>query len=192
MQISDFFRPRWRHSKWTVRKVAVEKLANATILAKVAAQDEHPEVRAAAIENAHLTDRDVFLGIAKTEVCSSVAQRAIEKLTDESALIEVSRNALLVEARDLADEKLTGHRHTWVIVDSPTGTLCKLERTATCQDIGCLAKRSHGIVWSHRWSEQYAVEIPDPYPSSDSTDFAAAYNTRTEYRRRCTVCSEEE
>lgn len=48
MKFSDFFVPRWQHSKPEVRKRAVEKLQDVRLLQQIAEKDEHPMVRDAA------------------------------------------------------------------------------------------------------------------------------------------------
>lgn len=36
MNLFDFFRPKWKHSDWTVRVAAVDKLTNQTLLTNIA------------------------------------------------------------------------------------------------------------------------------------------------------------
>ena len=41
MALIDLFRPRWKNTKWCVRKAAVGKLADQAVLAEIARNDSH-------------------------------------------------------------------------------------------------------------------------------------------------------
>jgi hypothetical protein len=115
MSILDWFRPRWRHSNWQVRKAAVETFSipslmgpiarrHQTILAKIARKDTAPVVRMAAIER--LVDFDTRLEIATKDPNPEVRKAALKSRT---LALEVpgfgsNNHPLLVRIAELDDD----------------------------------------------------------------------------------------
>lgn len=61
MSLFDLFKPKWRHSDSNVRRTAVEKLNDQTLLATVARTDRSPGTRKVALKK--LTDKNVSKSI---------------------------------------------------------------------------------------------------------------------------------
>ena len=60
MRFRDLFIPRWQHSNPEVRKQAVSRLKDTSLLRQISEKDEHQMVRDAALEQLEsLTDRQV-------------------------------------------------------------------------------------------------------------------------------------
>lgn len=76
------------HKKWDVRKAAVEKLNDQSVLTEIAKKDESPSVRQAAVEC--LNDQSVLTEIAKKDEYSDVRQAAVQGLDDQSVLFEIA------------------------------------------------------------------------------------------------------
>ena len=89
MGFLDLFRPKWKHSEFSVRREAVEKLTDQNLLAEIAKSDKDSVVRIIAVEK--LTDQNLLAEIAKNDKDFDVRRGAVEKLTDQNLLAEVTR-----------------------------------------------------------------------------------------------------
>ena len=110
--VLDLFRPRWRHSDWSVRLAAVERLADQTLLAKIATSDGHERVRQAAVKR--LADQAVLAKIAASdedhnvrEVALRMLIDAVERLTDQALLARIATSDGHERVRQAAVERLT-------------------------------------------------------------------------------------
>lgn len=111
MGFLDFFRPRWRHSEFEVRAQAVRDLPDdeQTTLAEVATKDPDPRVRRIAVKR--LCDPTVLRQIADSDEDQQLRQTAAEKasqlLLDEALEADDGHDPLpavaqLTDAKDLA------------------------------------------------------------------------------------------
>jgi hypothetical protein len=80
MRLSDHFKPKWKHSDWTVRLSAVEYATNQSVLAKVAKDDEHEGVRDEAV--AKLKNQVLLAEIAKNDKNRDVRKTAAKRLKE--------------------------------------------------------------------------------------------------------------
>ncbi len=93
-----------------VRKAAIEKLTDQTILADIVKNtssfySSSSDIRKAAIEK--LTDQTLLADIAKNANSSNIQKAAIEKLTDQTILADIVENTFSLDVRKAAIEKLT-------------------------------------------------------------------------------------
>ena len=153
MFLQVFFRPRWKHGDSSVRRVAVEKLTNQALLAKIATTDSDGLVREVAVGK--ITDQALLAKIATTDnhayvgqvavgkitdqallakiatrdsdsSDSSVRQAAVENLTDTALLNDLAESASVWEVRRAACSK-TGHRYIRFSLEC---TRCQINSTA--------------------------------------------------------------
>jgi tetratricopeptide (TPR) repeat protein len=148
MGLTDFFRPKWKHSNKLVRQAVVEKVTDQAILAQVARTDAEPAVRSIAVRN--LTDQAVlaqiartddsplvrrdavqaaqtvadpafFAGIAKNDKHEDVREAALKKVSDQALLAEIARSDRSQRVRLSAVSGLTDQRALAELVETQTG-----------------------------------------------------------------------
>jgi len=105
MGFFDLLKPKWRHSKSDVRKTAVNKLTDQSILADIAKNDTDSDVRKTAVNK--LTDQSILADIAKNDTDSDVRKTAVYQLTDQSILADIAKNASDSDVRKTAVYQLT-------------------------------------------------------------------------------------
>jgi hypothetical protein len=131
MTIADWFRPKWRHSRssirwravesltdqdvlaniakndvdWRVRETAVKRLTSQTILADVAKNDDWGSVRKAAVDR--VTDQAVLADIAKHDEDEDVRKVAVDRVTDQTMLTDIAKNASSSSVRKAAVDRVT-------------------------------------------------------------------------------------
>lgn len=102
MTFFDFFKPKWKHSKWEIRRKAIEPLKDERILIKIARNDDYPEVRASAIKK--VRDYSVLADILKNDKDISIQQSAIEALRtllkEGDSHVRLKARKTLVEIKD--------------------------------------------------------------------------------------------
>jgi hypothetical protein len=101
------FTPAWKSENEEKAFRAVEKITDQALmtkLAKVAKKAKHWKVRKAAVEK--LTDQTVLADIAKNDINWRVRKAAVEKLTERTALIDVARNSNYYDVSEKATMEL--------------------------------------------------------------------------------------
>jgi hypothetical protein len=106
--ISDWFRPKWKHSDPAVRRAAVAHLADQPALAHIAKNDKDSEVRKAAL--ARVTEQYDLADVAKNSLDSEVRKAAVERVADQLALADIANNDMDSEVRKAAVERVTIER----------------------------------------------------------------------------------
>jgi hypothetical protein len=107
MGFLDFFKPKWKHSEWRVRKEAIKKISKQRILKKIAKNDVNVKVRVAAIEK--ITDQDILIDIVKTDLDLLARLAATVKISDKQRIRDcdtynmVSDNSYRPWSSDLMD-----------------------------------------------------------------------------------------
>jgi hypothetical protein len=86
MAIGDLFRPKWKHSRATVRISAVANLADLNIVADIAQHDTDPSVRTSAVEK--LSNPQVLQRIVQRESDANVWQVALARINDQSTWLK--------------------------------------------------------------------------------------------------------
>ena len=91
--IADLFHPKWKHSKWEVRKVAVDGLGDQKLLEIIAKTDPNANVRKAAANK--LNNHELLALIAQTDPAVDVRQVVVKKLNDLESLEtdEIKKNS---------------------------------------------------------------------------------------------------
>jgi hypothetical protein len=106
--ISDWFRPKWKHSDPAVRLAAVERLADQPTLADIAKNDKDSKVRKAAM--ARVTEQYDLADVAQNSLDSKVRKAAVERLEDQLVLAEIAKNDKDSEVRRAAVARVTDER----------------------------------------------------------------------------------
>lgn len=84
MGLMDLIKPKWKHSKASVRYLAVKKLTDQAVLAEIATHDESSDVREAAVSNRYLADQALLGTLANNDRDSGVRVTAATRLNDKS------------------------------------------------------------------------------------------------------------
>ena len=84
MTIANWFRPKWKHSNPDVRQKAVTSLTNQSVLAYIAKNDDHANVRK--------TANDTLTDIAKNDKDSKVRLAAVQRVTDQNLLADIAKH----------------------------------------------------------------------------------------------------
>jgi len=108
MAFLDLFRPKWKHSDWTVRIEAIKEVTDQKVLASVAKNDVRRDVRIAAIKK--VMDQNVLIDVAKDDKDGYVRVAAIEKVTDQNVLIDVAKNDEDIHVRAGAILRITDQK----------------------------------------------------------------------------------
>jgi hypothetical protein len=127
--------PEWQNSDSRIRKAAVARLADASLLAQVATQDSDDTVRAAAEET--------LLNIALASD-PGAARTALQALSGEAALVTIARTATLEEiARGALDRLDKPHALALVVKKGSHETVRKaaLDRLDDLTELGDLARK---------------------------------------------------
>jgi hypothetical protein len=77
---------------WAIRRQAVWKTHDNSILLEIAKNDPHENVRAAAVEKISLKEENIFFDIIKNDSSSTVRYTAVSKINSENILIEIFTN----------------------------------------------------------------------------------------------------
>ncbi len=93
------------HKKWDVRKAAVEKLNDQSVLAEIAKKSEYNKVQIAAIQK--LDDKTLIAEIAKKDKDQGVRLAAVECLDDQSILSNIAKTNSYEDVAESALEKVT-------------------------------------------------------------------------------------
>lgn len=104
MGLMDFFKPKYKHNDWNVRKEAVQKLDNESKLIEILKNDESSSVREVAVQK--INDKKVLKDTAKNDHDAYVRLLAAERIDDQKTLEELAINGKN-SARGLAIIKLT-------------------------------------------------------------------------------------
>lgn len=102
MGLSNLFKPRWQHPDKEIREVAVKKLTNQVILAKIAKHDNISWIRYEAVSNPNFQDQKLLAEIAMTDKETLVCKAAVENLKDLQLLIEFARADKRSDLREAA------------------------------------------------------------------------------------------
>ena len=185
---NNFFRPKWMHSDWLVRKAAVEKLTDQAVLAKIAKTDSDWRVRTVAFEKltgaiAKLTDQAVLAEIAKTGSESLVRKVAVRKLTAQALLAEIAKTDSESDVRKEAVEKLTDQAVLAKIAKTDSESDVRREAVKNLTDQAVLAEiaktnSSHGI---RQVAEKKLAEITKT-GSDDGEDLLASYMDKRSFK----------
>jgi formylglycine-generating enzyme required for sulfatase activity len=90
---------------WAARQAATERITDQAVLTDIAKTDAEFKVRQAAISK--LADKKVIGGIAKTDQDSRVRQAAVARLTEQALLAEIAKTDVDAEVRRAAILRLT-------------------------------------------------------------------------------------
>lgn len=123
MNLLNLFRPKWKHTNPEIRRTAVQRLEDQTVLVGVAQSDEDTSVRKTALMK--IQDQLSVLEIARNEKC--IGQRDAAERLDSPSLVaklamdkHVSRFVRGAAVKKLHDQKLlleliqTRTEHYWV------------------------------------------------------------------------------
>ena len=108
----DLFKPKWKHSSYSIRLEAVKCLTDEEILKEVVETDDDRNIRTYALENPYLKDQNFLAKYAK-EYCSisnnSIQMSAMENpnLTDNNILLDIAKNGGCGVAQKMAIERIT-------------------------------------------------------------------------------------
>ena len=108
MAILDLFKPKWKHSDWKVRTIAIQKVTDQKILTVVAKNDENSQARKAAVEK--IIDQKVLAEIAKNDKHAVVRKAAIQKVNNQKVLADVVNNDKDAGVRKVALENITDYK----------------------------------------------------------------------------------
>lgn len=84
MGLMDFFKPKYKHNDWNVRKEAVRKLDNEVKLIEILKNDESSSVREVAVKK--INNEEVLQDIAKNDPDAYVRLLAAERVNDQETL----------------------------------------------------------------------------------------------------------
>ncbi len=107
MGILNLLRPRWQHSNPAVRRLALEKANNPSVLVKLATRDPDAKIRAPAVER--ISEEIVLAKIARSDDDSKVRAAAVIRIT-QSVLLEVAQYDDDPSLRRMAINKLVRPR----------------------------------------------------------------------------------
>lgn len=102
MSLLDRLRPKWKHSDPVVREAAVRRLSDQRLLAQIATDDAHERVRLSAVQT--LADQTALRRIACSR--STLASRALDRLTDPAQIVIVGETAALRDVREVAVDRI--------------------------------------------------------------------------------------
>lgn len=105
MGLSNFFKPKWKHSDYLVRLEAVKNLMDEAILTEIVKTDDNYSVRIAALNK--IKDQIVLAEIAKMDRDSNVRKVAINIISDQAVIIEIAKTYEDLDVRALAVSKIT-------------------------------------------------------------------------------------
>jgi hypothetical protein len=109
MGFKDLFRPKWKHSDFIVREVAVKKLKDQKVLAEIAKNDDNRFVREEAVKK--LEDQELLAAIAKNDKEEDVRKAAVSGIKDKDILVQIAKTAkywdvLNTALRSIKDESV--------------------------------------------------------------------------------------
>lgn len=133
MKLINLFRPKWKHSLWSIRLSAIQKLTNKELLAKIAISDKDMRVRKATVvkiddikilskilntdyykvsaeQRIHFTP-EYFISKEDKDLCKFV----IDRITDQSLICNLAINARYDFVKSQAIEKLTDQMLLWKV-----------------------------------------------------------------------------
>lgn len=89
MTIMDLFRPKFRHSDWSVRRKAAEQLSDQALLIEIATTDKDFRVRRSASDR--ITDKSRLVDIAINDENVEVRHNAIEGISSQFELAKIAK-----------------------------------------------------------------------------------------------------
>lgn len=105
MGLRDWFRPKWKHSDWDVRKAAISSSTIRRCFARSPATDRDSRARIAATRK--LTDQTVLVRIATDRRRCHRRAAATSRLADETVLAEIAGKDSDARVRLAAAERMT-------------------------------------------------------------------------------------
>ena len=93
------------HKTFSIRLAAVKKINDQALLAKIAVEDWYEDIRHTAVQN--LANQAVLARIAMEDKAEDVRRAAVENLTDQAILAKVAVKGKWLDVRLTAVEKLT-------------------------------------------------------------------------------------
>jgi len=111
------FRPTQTKQDWSIRRAAVDRISNQSLLAEIAVNATDRAVRRAAVER--ITDQTLLAKMAFDGKDLSVRRSAIERITDQTSLAKIAieeQNPFLrrVAIERLTDPELLAEMGMWV------------------------------------------------------------------------------
>ncbi len=113
MGLLDIFKPKWKHSKVSVRCHAVEMLEKPHLLAVVACDDPSPKVRKIAV--AKLVDQGLLEDIAESDESHEVGLVALSSITHQQSLLRIASNAKNAGVSVAALDRLKQDEHLYIV-----------------------------------------------------------------------------
>jgi len=119
-------------------------------LAKIAKTDKHPELRRLAVLK--LTDQTVLAGIAKTDEYWAARQAATERITDQAVLTDIAKTDAEFKVRQAAISKLADKKVIGGIAKTDQDSRVRQAAVASSQSRRCWP-RSPRRTWMRKCAE---------------------------------------
>jgi hypothetical protein len=134
MAIADYFKPKWKHSDCEIRRAAVSRLTDQTLLAKIAKNDKDSVVR----KTAENRKEALLAEIARNNSDCMAAKAAVEMLTDQTLLAEIAKKVHFDEVRYIAVRRLLGEA---ILADLAKNDKDRVVRRVAVENMGSTNQR---------------------------------------------------